>query len=62
MENLRLYIRESIDELFNNVTWPTWPELVGSTVLVLVASTIFAIVTLLFDASSSGLLKFIYSL
>ncbi|HMS69826.1 MAG: preprotein translocase subunit SecE [Saprospiraceae bacterium] len=62
MENLRLYIRESIDELLNNVTWPTWPELVSSTVLVLVASTIFALVTLLFDASSSGLLKFIYSL
>ena len=62
MENLKLYIKESIDELLNNVTWPTWPELVGSTVLVLVASTIFAVVTLLLDASSSGLLNFIYSL
>lgn len=62
MENLRLYIKESINELVNNVTWPTWGELVSSTVLVLVASTIFALVTLLFDAFSSTLLNFIYNL
>ena len=62
MENLRLYIKESIDELLNNVTWPTWPELVSNTVLVIVASTIFAIVTLLMDTGSNALLSFIYSL
>jgi preprotein translocase subunit SecE len=62
MENLRLYIKESFDELLNNVTWPTWPELVSNTVLVLVASTIFALVTLLMDTGSNALLSFIYSL
>lgn len=62
MENLRLYIKESINELFNNVTWPTWSELVASTVLVLVASSIFALVTLVFDALSSTLLNFVYNL
>ncbi|MCB0661087.1 MAG: preprotein translocase subunit SecE [Saprospiraceae bacterium] len=62
MENLRLYIKESINELVNNVTWPTWGELVSSTVLVLVASAIFALVTLLFDALSSTVLNFVYNL
>ena len=62
MDNLRLYIKESFDELLNNVTWPTWPELVSNTILVLVASTIFALVTLLMDTGSNALLSFIYSL
>jgi preprotein translocase subunit SecE len=34
MENIRLYLRESYDELINHVTWPTWPELFSSARLV----------------------------
>ncbi|HMP31584.1 MAG TPA: preprotein translocase subunit SecE [Saprospiraceae bacterium] len=60
MESLRLYIKESIDELVNNVTWPTWSELIQSTGLVLIASTIFAIVIFLMDSASNFGLGLIY--
>jgi preprotein translocase subunit SecE len=62
MNSITLYIKESVDELVNNVTWPTWSELVQSTVLVLVASSIFALVVLLFDVLSNSLLDFVYSI
>jgi preprotein translocase subunit SecE len=62
MENIRLYITESINELFNHVTWPTWPELLSHTKIVLVASAIFALITFLMDTASNKLLTFIYGL
>jgi preprotein translocase subunit SecE len=61
MENLRLYIKESIDELVNNVTWPSWSELVQSTALVLVASAIFAVVIFIMDSASNFGLGLIYN-
>jgi preprotein translocase subunit SecE len=44
MEKLTTYITESWDEIKNKVTWSKLSELQGSAVLVLVASTIFALV------------------
>ena len=44
MAKIGTYIKESADELLNKVSWPTWPELQSSAVIVLVASVIFAIV------------------
>ena len=44
MEKLKTYITESWDEIKNKVTWSKYSELQGSAVLVLVASTIFALV------------------
>jgi preprotein translocase subunit SecE len=44
MEKLKTYIGESWDEIMNKVTWSKFSELQSSAVLVLVASTIFAIV------------------
>jgi preprotein translocase subunit SecE len=44
MEKLTTYITESWDEIKNKVTWSKFSELQGSAVLVLVASTIFALV------------------
>lgn len=62
MENLRLYVKESINELVNNVTWPTWAELLASTKIVLVATVIFALVTFIMDSISNFALSSIYSL
>jgi preprotein translocase subunit SecE len=62
MDRLRLYIRESYNELVNKVTWPTWPSLLSSTVLVLVASMIFALATLVMDAISKFALDLIYGI
>jgi preprotein translocase subunit SecE len=62
MENIRLYIKESIHELMNNVTWPTWGELISHTKLVLISAVIFALVTIIMDAIANGVLSFIYNL
>ena len=37
------YIKESFDELKNNVSWPTWSEAQSLTVLVAVFSIIFSL-------------------
>ena len=45
------YVKESYNELVNKVAWPSFPQLQNSTVVVMVASAIFAIVVLLMDIS-----------
>lgn len=49
MEKLKLYIRESYNELMYNVTWPSFSSLQSNTVLVLAGSFIFALIILLMD-------------
>ena len=44
MEKVKNYVLESIDEVKNKVTWSKYSELQSSAILVLVASTIFALV------------------
>lgn len=62
MDSIRLYIKESINELLNKVTWPTWSNLQSSTIVVIIASFILALIIFLMDTVSNGLLKFIYNL
>ncbi|HRN42304.1 MAG: preprotein translocase subunit SecE [Flavobacteriales bacterium] len=62
MAKIGEYIKESTDELLNKVSWPTWDELQSSSVIVLVASVIFAIIIYLMDTSFSNLMKLIYGL
>jgi preprotein translocase subunit SecE len=44
MEKLRNYVAESWDEIKSKVTWSSYNELQSSAILVLVASTLFALV------------------
>jgi len=44
MEKLQTYFAESWDEIKNKVTWSKYSELQSSAILVLVASTLFALV------------------
>ncbi len=62
MAKIGTYIQESADELFNKVSWPTWSELQSSSVVVLLASVIFALIIFVMDQSFSELMKFVYSL
>lgn len=62
MAKIGTYIKESVDELVNKVSWPTWSELQNSSVVVLVASVIFAIIIFAMDQSFSKLMKIIYGL
>ena len=55
------YVKESYKELVEKVTWPTFPQLQSSTIVVMVASLIFALVVLVMDISFENLMKGIYS-
>lgn len=62
MAKVGTYIQESVDELFNKVSWPTWAELQNSAVVVMIASVIFALIIYVMDTSFSNLMKLIYDL
>ncbi len=62
MERLKLYVIESYNELVNKVTWPTWSNLQSSTIVVLVASILLALVIFLMDVVSNGILDRIYDI
>ena len=55
------YIKESYKELVEKVSWPTFAQLQSSTIVVMVASLIFALVVLVKDISFENLMKGIYS-
>jgi preprotein translocase subunit SecE len=44
MQNVKVYFMESWEELRNKVSWSSFKELQSSAILVLVASTIFALI------------------
>jgi len=62
MNDIVLYIKESYNELIHKVTWPTWPTLTSSSVLVVVASAILALLIFAMDTVSKGVLTRIYDL
>ncbi|MES2389010.1 MAG: preprotein translocase subunit SecE [Bacteroidota bacterium] len=62
MQKIWSFIEESVDEVKNKVTWPTWSELQSNSMLVLVASIIFAIVIGIADFAFKNLLEVIYQL
>jgi len=50
------------DELVNKVTWPCWDDLVQSTIIVLVASIIFALAIYILDKGFDFITNFLYKL
>lgn len=60
MKKLFKQLKEVRDEFLRKVTWPSWDELIESSILVAVASVIIAIVILVMDLASQGLVGLIY--
>ncbi len=56
------YIKETYQELVHKVSWPTWPELQNSAIVVMVASVIIALIVYLMDVSFKNVLELIYSI
>ena len=54
------YIKESYNELVNKVPWPSFAQLQSSTIVVMVASAIFAVVVLAMDLTFENVMEFIY--
>jgi len=48
--------------MLHKVSWPTWPELQESSIVVSIASVIIAIVVLAMDLSFENILKLVYNL
>lgn len=62
MRKLRNYIKEAFQELIHKVTWPTWPELQNSAVIVMVATVIISLVVFVMDFSFRNIMEFIYTM
>jgi len=62
MEQIKLYIKESYNELVHKVTWPSWQDLQSSTVLVIIGTLILAAILFVMDLFSNGVTDFIYEL
>ena len=60
MDKISLYIKESYNELMTKVTWPSWASLQSSTILVLVASVIIALIIFVMDGISQQIMDLIY--
>ena len=54
------YIKDSYKELVEKVSWPSFSSLQSSTLVVMVASLIFALIVLAMDMSFEGLMSVIY--
>jgi preprotein translocase subunit SecE len=55
------YFTEAYTELVQKVSWPTWSELRGSAIVVLVASLIIALLIFGIDVTFRGFMKVVYS-
>ena len=60
MEKIRLYLKESYNELLHHVNWPTAQQLQESTLVVLSTAGILALLIFGMDAICSVLFKYVY--
>ena len=54
------YCKESYNELVHKTSWPTRKELAQSSVIVLIASIILALIVWLMDYCSESIMTFVY--
>jgi preprotein translocase subunit SecE len=62
MRKIREYLSESWDELVHKVSWPTWSELQESTIVVMIASLIIAVVIMVMDFSFDAVMSLFYKM
>ncbi len=56
------YIQESYNELVHKTSWPTSKELAQSSVIVLIASIILALIVWLMDWCFESIMTFVYGM
>lgn len=61
MEKIKAYIKDSYNELFHKVSWPTWSELQSSAIVVLVASLLIGLMVFGIDTIFQLVMNLIYS-
>jgi preprotein translocase subunit SecE len=60
MNKIANYFRDSYKELAEKVSWPTWPQLQQSTMIVLAATLVITFLVLAMDFAAGKTLRFIY--
>ena len=60
MSKIKAYFEETTNELVHKTSWPTWPELQSSAIVVLVASAIIAVLVLAMDYGFNKVMEFAY--
>lgn len=61
MKQLITFIQTSFEEMRHKVTWPTYASLQNSSLLVLVASLIFALIIGVIDAGFENVMGWFYN-
>ena len=59
---IKTYLQESYNELMHKVSWPTWNDLQSSTIVVMIASVIIALIIFAMDYTFENLMGLVYSL
>lgn len=62
MSRIGTYLSETKNELVNKVSWPTWPELQSSAIVVMISSVIIALVVFGMDFVFEVLMKQAYEM
>ena len=62
MSKIGVYLAETKNELTNKVSWPTWPELQSSAIVVMISSVIIALVVFSMDFVFEILMKNAYDI
>jgi preprotein translocase subunit SecE len=62
MSKIGIYLSETKNELVNKVSWPTWPELQSSAIVVLISSVIIALIVFGMDFVFELLMKQAYDI
>jgi preprotein translocase subunit SecE len=60
MNKIGNYFRDSYKELKDKVSWPSWPQLQQSTMIVLAATLVITFIVWGMDFVAGGGLKFLY--
>ncbi|QNL20955.1 preprotein translocase subunit SecE [Hyphobacterium sp. CCMP332] len=60
MNKIRAYILESVNEMRYKVSWPKYGDLQSSSILVLVASLIFALIIGVMDLAFDNVMTWFY--
>lgn len=62
MSKIKAYFEETTNELVSKVSWPTWQELQGSSMVVMAASIIIALVVFAMDTAFDKLMALAYQM
>ena len=59
---IKSYFQEAYNELVHKVSWPTWSELQDSSIVVMIASLIIAVIVFAMDFSFQHIMQSIYKM